>query len=289
MPIRSTRAVLFMTVAGACLLAPLQSATLSVSLNDSAFELASTILGPGVTIVGTPTLSAMPGQTGIFANFNSGPYTQTGGAPGIYALTSGVILTTGIASGAEGNYIGGPSYDAQGNGDAMLSAIGGSPTFDADVLTASFTTSNPMLLLNFVFASSEYPSFVGTSPTDPIAIFVNGKNVALVPGTSTPISINSINADTNAKYFTQYSTPSTPFNYGGATTVLTASSSVSTSSVNTIKFAIADAGDATLDSALLIQAGPLTAVPEPSTWLLSLTAGGLFVLFARFHRKAVNR
>ncbi len=288
MQTRSARAVLFMIVTGACSLASLNAATLSVSLNDNAFTLASTILGPGVTIVGTPTLSAMPGQSGVFANFNSGPYTQTGGASGMFVLPSGVILTTGIASGSEGNYIGGPSYDAQGSGDAMLSAISGSPTFDANVLTANFTTSNPLLLLTFIFASSEYPSFVGTSPSDPFAIFVNGQNVALVPGTSTPISINSINPNTNAKYFTQYSTPSTPFNYGGATTVLTASAAVSTSSVNTIRIAIADAGDATLDSALFVQAGSVAAVPEPATWLLSVIAAGIFVLFARFRRQAVS-
>lgn len=285
MDFRSTRTALLWAAFAGSSIVHLQAAPLAVTLTDDPTTLASTILGPGTTIVGTPTLSSQPGQSGVFTNFSSGPYTQTGGASGSYSLASGIILTTGIASGAEGNYIGGPSFDASGRGDAMLSAISGSPTFDADVLTIKFTAANPTLGLNFVFASSEYPEFVGSTPADPVGIWVNGTNVALVPGTATPISVNSINANTNSNYFTQYSTPGTPFNYGGATTVFTARTNVSTSSVNTIRFAIADAGDGLLDSALLIQSGSVEAVPEPSTWLLSVTAVGLFSGFVFFRKK----
>ncbi|MDQ2844028.1 MAG: choice-of-anchor L domain-containing protein [Acidobacteriota bacterium] len=286
MDFRSTRTALLWAAFAGSSIVHLQAAPLAVTLTDDPTALASTIFGPGTTIVGTPTLSSQPGQSGVFTNFSSGPYTKTGGASGMYNLASGIILTTGIASGAEGNYIGGPSFDASGQGDAMLSAISGSPTFDADVLTIKFTASNPKLGLNFVFASSEYPEFVGSTPTDPIGIWINGTNVAVVPGAATPISVNSINANTNSNYFTQYSTPDTPFNYGGATTVLTATADVSTSSVNTIRFAIADAGDGSLDSALLIQNGNLGAVPEPSTWLLSLTGAGLICGFVFFRGKA---
>lgn len=286
MDFRSTRTALLWAAFAATSTAHLEAAPLAVTLVDNPVMLASTVLGPGTTIVGTPTLTSQPGQSGVFTNFNSGPYSQTGGASGMYSLASGILLTTGIASGAEGNYIGGPSFDASGSGEAMLSAISGSPTFDADVLTVQFTSANPTLSLTFVFASSEYPAFVGSTPVDPIGIFVNGTNVALVPGTGTPISINSINANTNSNYFTQYSTPATPFNYGGATTVLTATANVSTTSVNTIRFAIADAGDGSLDSALLIQSAAAAAVPEPSTCLLSMTGAGLLLGFAFFRGRA---
>ncbi len=201
MDFRSTRTALLWAAFAGSSVVHLQAAPLAVTLTDDPTMLASAIFGPGATIVGTPTLSSQPGQSGVFTNFSSGPYTQTGGASGTYSLASGIILTTGIASGAEGNYIGGPSFDASGRGDAMLSAISGSPTFDADVLTIEFTATHPMLGLNFVFASSEYPEFAGSTPADPIGIFVNGTNVALVPGTATPISVNSINANHKFELF----------------------------------------------------------------------------------------
>ncbi len=286
MDFRFTRVALWTGLAAVGFM-PVGAAPLAINLVDDPGILASTLLGPGAAIVGTPTLISQPGQSGVFTDFSSGPYTQTGGMSGMYSLASGVILITGIASGAEGNYIGGPNFDASGTGDAMLSSIAGGPTFDAGILTFQFTTPNPTLSLNFVFASSEYPSFVGSMPVDPIGIFVNGTNVALVTGTATPVSINSINAGTNSMYFTQYSTPGTPFNYGGATTVLNATANVSTSSVNTIRFAIADAGDGSLDSALLIQSGgAAAAIPEPSTWLLSAAGAGVLIALAFFRGKA---
>lgn len=86
-----------------------------------------------------------------------------------------------------------------------------------------------------------------------------------------PVSINSVNAGVNSSFFTQYSDPTTPFNYGGITTLLTASANVSTTAVNTIQFTIADAVDGNVDSAVLIQGGSSTSVPEPVGLLLLAT------------------
>ncbi len=265
----------------------LPGASFTVSPTDDATTLAQAILGTGVTIVGTPTLSSQTGQSGVFSNFNSGPYTQTGGASGQYSLLSGAILTTGLASAAIDPFIGGANVDVFGSGDAQLSALSGTSTFDADVLTIQFTTANPALLLNYAFASAEYPGFVGSKFADAFGIFVNGMNVALVPGTMTPISINSVNANVNSGFFTQYSNPNTPFNYGGLTTVLTARANVSTTSINTIRLGIADSLDGNLDSAVLIRGGSLASVPEPASVLLFATG---FVLFgALAARRAVRR
>ena len=248
------------------------AAPLAVDLTDNASTLAQTLLGGSVTIVSTPTLSSEPGQSGLFTDFGSGPFVQTGGNPGQYTFPFGILLSTGVASAATGNYIGGPNADLMGSGNAQLSALTGNSTFDAAVLTIRFTTANPTLSLNYVFASAEYPAFIG-SINDALGIFVNGSNVALVPATAMPVSINSVNANVNSSFFTQYSTPDTPFNYGGATTILTASANVSTAAVNTIQLAIADSLDGNLDSAVFIQSAGATSVPEPAS--LAVLAAGL--------------
>lgn len=266
----------------------LLAASFTVMPTDDATTLAQAILGAGINIIGTPTLSSQPGQSGVFANFNSGPYTQTGGGSGQYTLSSGAILTTGLASAATDTYIGGANVDMSGSGDAQLSALSGTSTFDADVLSIQFTSANPTLFLNYAFASAEYPDFVGSKFVDAFGIFVNGTNVALVPGTTTPVSINSVNANVNSGFFTQYSNPGTPFNYGGLTTILTATASVSTTSINTIRLGIADASDPNLDSAVLIRGGSFTSTPEPASVALFATGLVLFGAFAVLRRNTAR-
>ena len=67
--------------------------------------------------------------------------------------------------------------------------------------------------MSILFASTEYPTFVNSPFNDVFAFFVNGVNVAVVPGTNDPVTINKINAGnpvgfqvSNPQYFTQYST-----------------------------------------------------------------------------------
>lgn len=268
----------------------LMAGLFTVNPTDNAATLAQTFLGPGIAIVGTPALSSQPGQSGTFTDFNSGPYTQAGGGSGQYNIPSGFVLTTGVATAGTGYYIGGPNADLSGSGNPLLSALAGTNTFDADTLTIQFTSANPTLSLNYAFASAEYPNSVGSQFVDAFGIFVNGTNIALVPGTTTPVSINGVNAGVNSKYFTQYSNPGTPFNYGGVTTLLTARANVSTTSVNTIQFAIADASDGNVDSALFVQgAGGAAAVPEPASLLLFSVGLVFFGAVAGLRRESTTR
>jgi MYXO-CTERM domain-containing protein len=243
-----------------------------VTPTTDATQLAQNIVGAGVTLVGTPTLTGATGQAGTFVDFTTGPYTNPiTGASGEITMASGIILSSGRVADAAATYSGGASTNMWGAGDADLTAISGFTTLDAAVLTFEFVPTESQIFISFLFASTEYPNFVNTQFNDVFGFFVNGTNVALVPGTTDPVTINSINVGnpvgtnpSNPQYFTRYSVQgATPFNYGGATVLLTVSANVNPNVVNTFKFAIADASDRILDSAVFIGAGQFTVTPPP--------------------------
>ena len=266
--------------------------TFTVTPTTDASALVNTLLGSGITIVGTPTLTGVSGQGGSFVDFDSGIWTNPlTNATGDIKFASGVILSSGYSANAAGAYTnGGASSNIGGTGDADLTALAGYTTYDAVDLTFSFTTPDSNVFFNYVFASTEYFTYVNTQYNDAFGFFLDGVNLALVPGTNTPVAVNNVNVGnpvgvgpTNAQYFTQYSIDgATPFNYGGLTQVLTVQQAVTPGSVHTISLKIADASDPVLDSAVLIQGGTFgtinPGVPEPATLLL--VGGGLLAAVA---------
>lgn len=282
-------------VVGLLALSQAASASFIVTQTNDASVLAQTILGSGISLSGTPTLTGNAAQSGTFQNFTTGVFNNPiTGTSGQVNMASGIILSSGPVVDAMGNYTGGASSNLGGLGDAALTAIAGYPTFDAVSLSFDFVPDADTLFIQFLFLSTEYPNYVNTQYNDVFGFFVNGTNVALVPGTTDPVTINSINLGrptgtnpSNAQYFTQYSNSSTPFNYGGATILLTANATVNPGVVNNFRFAVADGSDRILDSAILIGAGQFTTVnpggdvPEPGTWALIGTGLVSLVLFRR--------
>jgi hypothetical protein len=230
-----------------------------------AAALAAVLVGSGVTISNAR-------YTG--AKSSAGTFTSDSQTVGI---TSGILLSTGIAKGVIGpNTISYYGTDMNGAGDAQMTALVGSPTFDATTLEFDFVPDSAKIYITkYVFASDEYNEFVGTQFDDGIAIFVNNVNCALVDGQ--PVSINSINDGYNDG--TDVTPPSHPWLFrsnldpggnpsnaintemDGLTTVLTCAASVNKGVTNHIKIAIADANDGLFDSNLFIGGGSLTTTP----------------------------
>jgi hypothetical protein len=189
-------------------------------------------------------------------------------------ITSGIVLSTGKVADIYGpNDSDSTSTDFYKAGDPGLDAlVSPSATQDAAILEFDFIPTADFLSFDYVFASEEYNEFVGSSYNDVFGFFItdpdgNTVNIALIPGTDTPIAINNVNLDQNSAYYRNNDLsdyPSgTPFNteFDGLTTVLTAVANVTPGAGYHFKLAIADNSDGIYDSAVFITGSSFEATP----------------------------
>jgi len=259
------------------------------------------ILGPGISFsnvlfTGIALGDPLPGDPPpVYAS--AGLF--TGGINAGIEMESGIVLSSGFISNAVGPNA---SVAITGQlglpGDAALDVIAGFTTYDATILEFDFVPDFEIIYIIFVFGSDEYNEYVGTAFNDVFAFFLNGVNIALVPSTMNPITINTINNSMNASYYKDnefYSgNPGWPVycnEMDGFTTVMTVSGPVDPGQTNHIRLAIADASDSVLDSWVFIKTEGFTPDPDPkvpvSNWALYL---GLFLIvtFIIFRFRRIN-
>ncbi|HMK03911.1 MAG TPA: choice-of-anchor L domain-containing protein, partial [Ferruginibacter sp.] len=177
----------------------LSNAQLQVTNVSSADALVQRLLGQGIT-VSNVKLTAHPAMTGFFKNLG-------GNSIGI---DSGIVLTNGVAKtdrnkfGVDGDGVATAILTAAHNawgfpGDADLSAIVGDITNDACVLEFDFVPLGDSIRFNYVFSSEEYTLYSCSQFNDAFAFFISGpgitglQNIALIPNTNLPVTINNIN------------------------------------------------------------------------------------------------
>ncbi|MEB3885741.1 choice-of-anchor L family PEP-CTERM protein [Lyngbya sp. CCY1209] len=245
--------------------------------------LVDNILGEGITVVpGSVSYTGAECASGTF----------TGGAASGIGIESGILLTTGCATDAAGPNTSDATTTSNGFfGDSDLNAlIPGYMTYDATILEFDFESEGGDLFFNYVFASEEYNEYVNSSFNDVFGFFLNGVNIALIPGTDTPVAINTVNNGnpfgginaSNPELYNNndFSDGGGSYNieYDGFTNVFTAKFLDLTPGTHTIKLAIADAGDPFLDSGVFIQANSFSdkkGVPEPTSVFGLLAVGAL--------------
>ncbi len=270
----------------------ISEAQITVTPNAVANSLAQRLIGTGVNITNA-TLNCPPLASGDFivsaSNLN---------------LDSGIVLTTGTAA-TTANVDGfngpanGPSTGNQAPGDPDLTILAGQPTEDACILEFDFETTGDSIAFNYVFGSSEYPSFTCSNFNDVFGFFVSGPglagpftggaiNIATVPGSggSCPVGVSTIYCPTpngnccnttnqschanttGCGMFTAINNTcpyfvcngnGTTVNYQGFTTVLRAQAQIVPCTTYHFKLAIADASDDILDSGVMIEAGSFSA------------------------------
>jgi hypothetical protein len=182
-------------------------------------------------------------------------------------LDGGVVLGTGRVKDIVVGEGGGLSTSLGRPGDAALSAIVGTSTFDATVLEFDFEVGagSDEVFFSYVFGSREYPFFVGSQFNDVFAFWVNDVNCA-VTETGEPIALNNVAtaADIAAGTWIDNQSGTYSTRMPGFTVPLLCQAAVS-AGTNTIRLAIADASDSILDSWVLIQAGSLSTVNPTDT------------------------
>lgn len=204
-----------------------------------------------------------------------------------FQVPEGIILTTGHADDADKKNICNSSQNASTNNngpnnDPDLAQASGGSVNDACIIEFDFRPTADTVRFNYLFASEEYHEYVFQF-NDVFGFFLsgdglngpytnNGINIAIIPGTNLPVTINNINFGaggvtctgkpggcTNCQYMVDNSQTTDPafdqFVYDGYTTVLEAKSAVTQCSWYHIKIAISDIGDALFDSGVLLEKG----------------------------------
>ena len=252
-------------------------AQLSVTPGATGAALSATLAGPGITI-SSPVLNC-PGIAN--GTFSVAPGTILGTGTTVFGIGSGVVLTAGKAASAAGPESTLASTNNSAPGDPALVTLSGATTYDACVLEFDVTPVGDTISFNYIFGSEEYVNSTCGPYNDAFAFFISGpgitgaQNMALVPGTTIPVTVNSVNSGIpgpgytlanctsmgpGAPFTTYFinNTGGTKFTYKGFTTKLTAVHSVIPCSTYHLKLAVADAGNAVYDSGVFIEAASLT-------------------------------
>lgn len=213
-----------------------------------------------------------------------------------FPLSSGIILSSGNALSAPGPNTsnageGAPAWIGDPELENIITTATGNVmnSYNATKLEFDFSSLNEFMSFNFLFASEEYGTFQ-CDYSDAFAFLLTDletgitTNLAVVPGTTTPVSVVTIRdaannpacSSENIGYFAQYNLGNNLYdaaiNYNGQTAVMTASSAILPNHNYHIKLVIADRGDSVYDSSVFIEAGSFTSGPPECNDKVQLVA-----------------
>jgi len=147
-------------------------------------------------------------------------------------------------------------------GNSLLQIVGGGTSYDAAIAEFDLIPFADTLRFHYVFGSEEYPEWAGSSYNDVFAFFLSGPNpsggdylnfnIALIPGTNTPVSINSVSPLANTQYYIDNSADTTIV-FDGITTVLSVSAAVVPCASYHLTIGVCDINDAYMTPASLLR------------------------------------
>ncbi len=245
------------------------------------------IVGPGIA-VSNVTFTGNSSQIGAFSGtsnigYNSGVVLSSGAVSELVGpASSSSAGTTNVSGLSDPDLLNIASTTAQSLGIGNISS-----TSDLVALEFDFVAESNLVSFNFVFASDEYLTYVNTTFNDIFGFFVAGpgitgpyaaptafpngsQNLAVVPGTSTPITISTIHPNLNSQYFVN-NAGGTTHTMNGLTIPIPITFNVICGETYHFKFAVADCQDNYLSTAVFLQDDSFTSPPVD---LSLLTANG---------------
>jgi hypothetical protein len=205
------------------------------------------------------------------------------GGPGNIGIEEGIILTSGNVTVAPGpNNSGSAGANSNQPGDPDLNAIAGVSTFDACVLEFDFIPQSTTVTFRYVFGSEEYHEYVNQF-NDAFGFFISGPgingpysnnsaNIALIPLTNIPVTINTVNCGNpyncaesceNCQFFVNNTAQFTQ--YDAFTKAMTAWATVVPCETYHIKLAIGDGIDHAYDSGVFLEKNSFSSVGIATT------------------------
>lgn len=197
-----------------------------------------------------------------------------------FPISNGVLLTTGQGGVAVGPNNSGNLSNSAGTlmiNDPDMDAISSADLQNGIIIEFDFVATGNQLEFNYLFGSEEYHEFAPPNGgvNDVFGFFLSGTgiagpytngavNIATIPGTTTPVSINNVNMVTNQTYFQDNVgglAYGNAIQYDGTTVVLTAFSELICGETYHIKLGIANALDQAWDSGVFIEGGSFTTNP----------------------------
>lgn len=185
-----------------------------------------------------------------------------------FPFENGIMLSTGRAESGGNNLTTTDLSEGSttwGTDTDLETALGNNNFLNATAIEFDFVSISNQVQFNYLLASEEYSGINPCQFSDGFAFLIREagstapyQNIAIVPGTSTPVSTNTVRDEIvgvcpalNEEFFDGYNIGDT--NYNGRTEVLTATASITPYVQYHIKLVIADQSDQTFDSAVFIE------------------------------------
>ena len=189
-----------------------------------------------------------------------------------FPFETGIVMSTGRLSNVPGPNTSLSDDDAPNwTGDNDLETIlNETNTTNATILEFDFTSVATEISFRYIFASEEYqegnPNTCNFS--DLFGFLIRPAagnqytNIALVPGTNTPVKVTTVHPDIpggceaeNEAYFEGFNPTVSPTNFAGQTKILTATAQTIPGETYHVKLVIADEQNFRFDSAVFLEAG----------------------------------